>query len=353
MFVVDVKILPSVQAITAPVQHCDSSVFPGDSDWYSVFESHVLDGPANVCLAQGLSGCGEETARVLLPLVRTRSKWGGVSLSSMQNYYTTDFRPLCSTIAARDLLEPTLASVVHDETADMIHLSPLDADAPETAILKNGLEALGWRVYSSSCQVNWIHDFIGTFEQYISSLPGSLKSTLKRRGSKLMRLSDVSISVDDGSENLPEVLQCYNTVYDRSWKASEPYASFIPALIASMAEKGELRLGLVKIAERPIAVHFWIVKHRHAYIYKLAHDPKYDEYSPGTVLMSRMVKHVMENDRVTRLDFMSGDDKYKQDWMSERREKLSIVAYNPRSWQGRIAHAFDRRIKPFVRSVIH
>lgn len=343
------NVVLSIDALAKPVQHYDPSVFPDDTLWYRLFEHYVLTKNDNIRIIQTTGG--DSRSSLVFPLIRIENKWRGITLESMQNYYSVDYRPLCSTQDAMALIAPTMAAMVYDESPDVIHLLPLDAEAPETPIIINALEELGWSVYASNCQVNWVHDFSGCFTDYIGALPGRLKSTLKRRGRKLMALDGFSMNVHDGVENLDEVLHAYQTIYSKSWKAPEPHDRFIPALISMMADKGQLRLGLLKIGERPVAVHFWIVKHTHAYIYKLAHDREFDIYSPGTVLMAEMVKHVMENDQVTRLDFMSGDDKYKQDWMSERREKISIMAYNSRSLHGRLAHFIDRRAKLYVRFI--
>lgn len=347
----NVDVVASIDSLAEPVAHCDASVFPNDSLWYSLFEQHVLEGSSDVRVVQAI---GDDTkSTLILPLVRTSNLWRGITLESMQNYYSVDYRPLCSTCDARALIAPALAAIIRDESPDIIHLEPLDTDAPETILIRNALEVLGWRVYTSTCLVNWVHDFTGTYEDYMCSRPGKIRSTLKRRGAKLMALEGMSISVHDGVFNLEKLIQSYQIVYDRSWKVTEPHDRFIPALIAMVAANYHLRVGLIKIGERPVAVHFWIVKHGHAYIYKLAHDKEFDAYSPGTVLMSEMVKYVLENDHVTRLDFMSGDDKYKQDWMSERREKLSLMAYNSRSPRGRLAHIVDMQVKPFMRPVTY
>jgi hypothetical protein len=43
------------------------------------------------------------------------------------------------------------------------------------------------------------------------------------------------------------------------------------------------------------------------------------------------MQHVLVEDSVSAVDYLSGDDNYKQDWMSSRRERYGIAAYNPRS----------------------
>ena len=51
---------------------------------------------------------------------------------------------------------------------------------------------------------------------------------------------------------------------------------------------------------------------------------------------------MIEVDGVREVDFLIGDEPYKQDWMSHRRERWGIVAYNPGTLRGWIGAANER-----------
>lgn len=108
----------------------------------------------------------------------------------------------------------------------------------------------------------------------------------------------------------------------------------MPALINLCATKGWLRLGIAYYKEEPIAAQLWIVNHGRAAIYKLAYDEKFANLSPGTILTAHLMQYVMDKDKVYEIDYLTGDDAYKKDWMSHRRERFGLVAYNPRSFWG-------------------
>jgi CelD/BcsL family acetyltransferase involved in cellulose biosynthesis len=46
------------------------------------------------------------------------------------------------------------------------------------------------------------------------------------------------------------------------------------------------------------------------------------------------MQHVIDQDHVQEIDYLSGDDAYKQSWMSHRRQRSGIVAFNPRTLAG-------------------
>ena len=52
-----------------------------------------------------------------------------------------------------------------------------------------------------------------------------------------------------------------------------------------------------------------------------------------------MMKHLIDVEKVGQIDFGSGDDAYKSDWMSSRRERWGIVAFNPRTLPGLLGAA--------------
>jgi hypothetical protein len=126
----------------------------------------------------------------------------------------------------------------------------------------------------------------------------------------------------------------YNKVYATSWKVEEPFPAFIPGLIRSLAAKGWLRLGLAYLDGEPVAAQIWIVAHGRAAIFKLAYDERFATYSAGSILSAHLMRHVLDVDKVAEVDYLIGDDAYKQDWMSHRRERWGIVAYNPRTFFG-------------------
>ena len=62
------------------------------------------------------------------------------------------------------------------------------------------------------------------------------------------------------------------------------------------------------------------------------------------------MKHVIEVDQVKEVDYLIGDDPHKQFWMSHRRERWGIVAYNPRTLMGALG-LIREVLGRFVKSV--
>ena len=97
-----------------------------------------------------------------------------------------------------------------------------------------------------------------------------------------------------------------------------------------LSYEGLLRLAVLYVGPRPIAAQIWIVANNTASIYRLAYDEKWKQYSPGSILTKHLMQHVIEIDKVREIDFLIGNERYKQDWMTKRYE-LSGVRFIKRS----------------------
>jgi len=185
-------------------------------------------------------------------------------------------------------------------------------------------------------------------------LPSSIRNTVIRKSKKLESSGRARIEIVTGPEGLEAAVAAYEEVYSASWKIPEPYPLFIRGLIRTCAEMGWLRLGLAYIDDAPAAAQLWIVNGGTASIYKLAYDERFSQLSIGSVLTARLMEHVIEVDKVREVDYLTGDDPYKRDWMSHRRERWGIIAFNPRTMNGALSamkHVGGRTLKIIMRNL--
>ena len=136
---------------------------------------------------------------------------------------------------------------------------------------------------------------------------------------------------------LHAALAAYQAVYAQSWKPPELCVEFIPALVKLSAERGWLRLGVLWLNGEPLAAQLWLTCRGKANIYKLAYVKGKEKLSAGSVLTQALMQHAMDVDRVTEVDYLSGDDAYKADWMALRRERVGVAAFDMRRPAGLLA----------------
>jgi CelD/BcsL family acetyltransferase involved in cellulose biosynthesis len=318
--------------------------------WYTNFVREVHPGPGQVCrmfYARTVQG----HVRAVLPLAVVPSRWPlHHDVNALANYYTPLYRPGLSADATAD----DVAALVRRVRADhgplaRFMLSPMDSTSDTFRLLEAGLRQAGFCTYHFFAFGNWFLPADGlNWETYLTTRRGKMRSDIKRM-EKRLRQAGASIQIVSDTSDLDRAIADYQHVYARSWKQEEPHVGFVPGLMRLCAERGWLRLGLLHIDHQPIAAQLWIVANGRAEIFKVAYDEKFKDFSPGTVLSAQLMRHVLDEDKVREVDFLSGDDTYKRNWMSERRERFGIVAYDLRSiggCAGMAVEALSRRVRP-------
>lgn len=275
-------------------------------------------------------------------------------VESLSNYYTSLYAPLLTDKGNVYQLRHLLAAAARDHgDAHVMYFSPMDPVSPSYKSLLSEIRATGWIPFRFFCFGNWFLEIRDNWEGYLNRRSGNLRSAVKRRN-KEFKAAGGTLEIATTPEAVEAAIVAFQEVYSASWKIPEPYADFVPSLIRLLSTKGMLRLGIARLHEKPIAAQLWIVAQDKASIYKLAYHQAYSTLSPGTVLTAHLMQHVIEQDHVKEVDFLIGDDKYKRIWMSDRRERWGIVAYNPRTFIGLVLLAKEilgRLLKPAANKI--
>ncbi len=258
----------------------------------------------------------------------------GHRVESLGNYYTAVYAPVVSPDASLSDLVTLLKTVRADYSQlASIRMSPMDPKSSTYLLFEKALKAAGLVPFEFFCFGNWYLPVQGNWDAYLMTRPGTLRSTIKRM-TKKFQADGGTLELLQGSAEVERALTAYEQVYALSWKDSEPYPNFVQGLARTCAERGWLRLGVAWLDGKPIAAQIWIVSNDSANIYKVAYDEAFKAYTPGTLVTAMMMQHVIETDKVSKVDYLMGDDPYKKTWMSERQERWGIIAYNPRSIGG-------------------
>lgn len=303
--------------------------------WFELLRDHGFVAPPQV-LQCPLPNGG------VLPLMRGP---GGHGLQALANYYSGLYGPM--PVAAPGPLAGFSKALRGLRPGGSLRLQPLDADAPWLASLESELRASGWWTSRFFAFANWYQPVPADgFEAYWAQRPSPLRHSVERGQRRLQRVGAWRIDIHTApGPALDEAARAYAEVYAQSWKQAEQPAGFVPALIQRAAEHGWLRLGVLWLDGRPLAAQLWLVHGGSACIFKLAYVEGMQKLSPGSVLTAAMMRHAMDVDRVQEVDYLSGDDAYKADWMAQRRERVGLLAFDqrhPMGWVQAARHGLGR-----------
>jgi hypothetical protein len=329
--------------------------------WFRNYIRTVIDEHRKI-LIYGVEA--EKPGQIPVPLAALATQLDGSSggprsLTSLSNYYTSLYGVVLDGRQTdyHDAIYMLVCGICNTPHRwDTIHLRPLDADSDVYGELISSFRNAGMVVQTYFCFGNWYLRVDGrSYRQYMDSLPSILKNTIARKTKKLEKTANTRFDIVTGNNGLEEAERAYTKIYAQSWKVPEPYPLFVPGLMRSCADRGWLRLGVAYVDSEPAAAQLWIVCAGKASIFKLAYDVRYSALSVGSILSTRLMEYVIDVDKVEEVDYLTGDDPYKRDWMSHRRERWGIMAFNPRTVQGIrgiLRHVVGRSVKNVLEEAV-
>lgn len=307
--------------------------------WYANFVESVLAPGDRLRIYAVRSSAGEPRA-VLITQHAAPRPFSVRKLVSLSNYYSSLFAPVVDPDdpELESLLTVLARAIARDRAHwDEIYLNPLAVETHSFETLLRALRDEGFLVDRFFSFGNWYVPVSSqTFEQYVQGRP----RTGSRQRKKLLPSARFRFSLVTQPEEVERAMADYERVYRSSWKAGEPHPGFMPGLARRCAEQGWLRLGIAYLDGEPAAAQLWIVADGTASIFKVAYDQRFAKESVGTLLSSLIMEHVIDRDKVAVVDYLTGDDGYKKDWMTHRRERWGIVAFNPRTVRGLLCAAW-------------
>jgi hypothetical protein len=245
----------------------------------------------------------------------------------LRNWYSFTWRQLAPEGPAGDRLLEAIARQLKTR-GYRVTLEPVPGEDGSAERLARAFRAAGWRVEVEPCDTNHVLEVGGrSFAEYWESRPGPLRTTLKRKAKKVE--TQVLTAFDE------QAWADYETIYAASWKPAEDQPAMLRAFAEAEGAAGRLRLGVARAGGLAVAAQCWTVENGIAYIHKLAHLESHKQLSAGTTLSAALFAHVIDSDKVALVDFGTGDQSYKADWMEAVRPRFRIDCLDmgqPRAW---------------------
>ncbi len=154
----------------------------------------------------------------------------------------------------------------------------------------------------------------GDWEAFQNRCSRNHRKKMKRRGRRLQRIGDVEFNVYDrlAVEEVAPLLHRGFKVEHRSWKgaarssvlAAEGLFDFFCLQAEALAAQGHLCLSFLSCGGEPIAFEYgWLAKNTY-FSCKVGYDDRFARYSPGNVLLWRLLEYFHGVAQVDRIDLV-------------------------------------------------
>lgn len=249
--------------------------------------------------------------------------------TALASWYTLRFSPIFSGDPDPKVKRAQLTAIARRISKKLVSITLAPMTADDCDLLAQAFARSGWAATRTEKTGNWTIDVSGLrFADFWEGRPGELRSTVKRKSAKAGMETTIYRDFDGMA------WADYEAVYAESWKPGEGSGDFLRAMAQDAAAHGSLRLGIGRIGGEAVAAQLWTVENGTALIHKLAYRESASAFSPGSLLSAAMFESAIDNDRVNRIDYGTGDDRYKRDWTDTRTPLFTLSLHNLKTAQG-------------------
>lgn len=196
----------------------------------------------------------------------------------------------------------------------------------------------------------------GTWEEYLRTLSSNARKDLGRRWRRLQEHGDVAIQRVQALDELDRAWDVFfrlhqerrQAVDGRSAFAAGRVGAFHKAFMRSAAERGWLRLYLMRVGEQYVAAEYCLHVGSRVSDFQTGFDMRWSRYGVGTLLVAHAIKEAIA-EGAREFDLLRGGEEYKQQrWGASLRRDMSLLIWRRRP---RVAmHIATRRWTSIVKS---
>jgi hypothetical protein len=267
----------------------------------------------------------------VLPLVITDTKKYGVSFQQLELPYdnqTMSVDMLMKPRVEKDIFKSLIKFVfINFPKSKLIVFRRID----ENTNLLNNYQSY-FLSHTEFCESGAQIIVPKNYHEFRNNLSKNFKSNLNKSNNKAIK-SGGMLFLDDDLISLPssEKLKIVCEMENSGWKgnagssiiSSNKDLLFYENLVDRLEKSGVLYFHFLKIGEDIVAGNIGIKHGEKLLLWKLAYDDSFKKYSPGGLLLERLIERNSLNKNFTSIDFMTGESWYKN-WNMSWRNFINI-----------------------------
>jgi CelD/BcsL family acetyltransferase involved in cellulose biosynthesis len=241
---------------------------------------------------------------------------------------------------------------------DVLEIGPMVSDCPLAPLLTAAGKEADLVPMICHQEDDWRVRISGTWEEFYKGRSANLRKTVARGERRLSALGEVTFEVFTGGSELQERVAEFCEVEGSGWKgrgrtairSDQAALGFHVTLMRSAAERGQLRLYILRLNGRPVAGLEQVGYREEAFGIKMGRDESLDQCAPGHIVIKRVLEHLFQTREAQTFDMMiSGGTHgaYKARWGTEKRKYVTLRFFNPKTARGVLARSWFS-MQPFL-----
>jgi CelD/BcsL family acetyltransferase involved in cellulose biosynthesis len=227
---------------------------------------------------------------------------------------------------------------------DVLELDKIPGDNLSVDLLKSALNSQG---LSTKTEISATCPYIelpGSFEDYISSRGSTTRESYRRAKRRIEKdFPTVCCGLVDTPEEIDRVMGALIHLHQKRWLqkgyqgsfSNQEFIGFHRTVALKALECNQLRLYYLQINADIIAVYYCYRIADSVQFYLGGFDEQFSKYSPGILINAFAIEQaILEGAK--HFDFLEGEERYKQHWMTDSRENIVLWVFRP-NWRGQLA----------------
>jgi CelD/BcsL family acetyltransferase involved in cellulose biosynthesis len=274
-------------------------------------------------------------------------------LESTANYHT----PVFGIVAADHSAAASMARELFRDAPARVSLTGLDPDGVTLKVCKDAAEEAGFSVVTRAHLLSPYAELDYGWNEYKRNLHAHLLRNLRRGRKQLEEIGPLVVESVSGGAMLDARLEEAMRVEASGWKGKLGTAilsqahtqQFYRDMAHWAAERGVLRLYLLRLAGRVLTMCLTLQQHGVCYMLKGGYDENFKRYSPGNILTAALIEDCA-NRGIGRVEIYGEAETYKLNWATGTRQFMRLEAFAP-TVAGRLAFASYRYSRPITSRV--
>ncbi len=244
------------------------------------------------------------SAKLLWPLLFVQANWKKAWLRTLipagQPYFDYASPIFCGDEALRETMTGKALEFIASLRCDSVDIRGI-ARCPGAVLEKDVCPYIDLGAYSDG-------------EDFLRKAHKSLREDIRRQLNRIRECGELHYEICDKAAALAE-LPDFLKAHSVHWKNKDEYVPFYEKMIENGLDS-VVRFDRLRLNGKTIAWHLGFHFKDKFYYYMPATNSEYSKFSPGKILLYKMVEHsIAEGDRI--FDLLRGNEKYKYMWTSQ------------------------------------
>lgn len=289
----------------------------------------------------------------IAPLMQqTRKKWGvGIHMLTSLGVPQSDVGGFIYDPGCKEAVPALIHCLLEDnENWDILELNEFPESSSEVNVARDLFHEKGYK-FVEEVNLHFHVPLEKDWEHYSQKLARKIRYNLRRAVRLAEEIGPLELKTFTGAKITPGILQMLAEINQHSNHPRLYYSKSEQALLTEISSRMKsgnwMSIFMLNLNNEPKAYEYGFTYNGCIEIWRAGFDTRLPNISIGKILSMRVIQEGFKNG-IHDIDFLRGDEDYKQEWQPESRKFVKLRAFNNRILP-LIAHQWLTTFKPLIK----